>query len=351
MKTTPLHAKHLEAGAKMIDFGGWDMPIHYGSQIAEHNAVRSDAGMFDVSHMCIVDVAGMGSYDFLRTLIANDIKKLYPSKALYSCMLNEEGGVIDDLIVYFVADHNYRLVINSATAKKDIEWINAQAQDFEVSVNVRDDLAIIAVQGPNARAKVYEAIPGVEEMCNALKPFEFAVVGSLFIARTGYTGEEGFEIMLPAASAPFTWQMLLEQGVAPCGLGARDTLRLEAGMSLYGHEMDETITPLEAALDWTVDTKDEERNFIGKAALTPSTQTIKGVVLEGKGVLRADQVVQTDAGEGIITSGTFSPTLGVAIAMVRMPKSASTCTINMRGKEMSARIIKMPFVRNGKILV
>ncbi len=351
MKTTPLNNNHKELSAKMIDFGGWEMPINYGSQIAEHNAVRTDVGMFDVSHMCVVDVKGAESKDFLRILIANDVEKLYPSKALYSCMLNDTAGVIDDLIVYFVAENEYRMVINSATTEKDIAWINSKSEVFDVSVTQRQDLAIIAVGGPNARTNVYEAIPGTKEMCEHLKPFEFAVVGSLFIARTGYTGEDGFELILPNASAPFTWQMLVEAGVTPCGLGARDTLRLEAGMSLYGNEMDETISPYEAALDWTVDMKDSTRAFIGKSALAESELTIRGVVLEAKGVLRAHQVIHTDAGMGEITSGTFSPTMKTSIAMVRMPKVATTASVEIRGSEVPLRIVKLPFVRNGKILV
>jgi aminomethyltransferase len=351
MKKTPLYDEHLKANAKMVDFATWQMPINYGSQIAEHNAVREDAGMFDVSHMCVVDVAGNGAQDFLRTLVANDVQKLGVSRALYSCMLNENAGVIDDLIIYFIDENNYRMVINSATTTKDIAWIAEQIQGFDASFKVRDDLAIIAVQGPKAREKVFESIPGTVDFCSALKPFHFASVGELFIARTGYTGEDGFEIILPQKAAEFTWQMLINAGVKPCGLGARDTLRLEAGMSLYGNEMDEATTPYQAGLKWTVDTTDEQRNFIGKNNLTPSEVTIKGIVLEAKGVMRAGQTVLTDVGEGIITSGTFSPTMKTAIAMARLPQDAKTATVDIRGKELVARIVKLPFVRNGKILV
>jgi len=254
MKHTPLYQAHIDAGGKMVDFGGWEMPLNYGSQIEEHHQVRNDAGMFDVSHMTVVDFKGPQAKVFLQTLIANDVDKLKTEgKALYSCMLNEKGGVVDDLIVYYLNDEDYRMVINAGTTEKDIAWINTQAEGFNVSVEPKFDLAMIAVQGPNARAKVFEAMPGVEDVCGELKPFNAASLGSLFIARTGYTGEDGFEIMLPEKSAEFTWKMLLEVGVKPCGLGARDTLRLEAGMSLYGSEINEEVSPLEAALTWTVD--------------------------------------------------------------------------------------------------
>jgi aminomethyltransferase len=353
MKKTPLHAKHLESNAKMVAFGDWEMPINYGSQIKEHNAVREDAGMFDVSHMQVVDIFGTDSKKFLQNLITNDVAKLVENgKALYSCMLNKNAGVVDDLIVYFVSENNYRLVINAGTAEKDIAWMNQQKGDFAIEINPQTEVAIIAVQGPNAREKVFEAIGGTHEMCESLKIFSSTSVGSLFIGRTGYTGEDGFEIILPKAAAGFTWDMLLEVGVKPCGLGARDTLRLEAGMSLYGNEMDDEITPYQAGLNWTVDISD--RDFIGKDKLLKldnSDTTIKGLILEAKGVLRAGQVVKTELGEAIITSGTHSPTMGKSIALVRIDKNATNAEVDIRGKLLPATIVKLPFVRNGKILV
>jgi aminomethyltransferase len=358
MKHTPLYQAHVDAGGKMVDFGGWEMPLNYGSQIQEHHQVRTDVGMFDVSHMTTVDFKGVEAKKFLQTLIANDVDKLKTEgKALYSCMLNEAGGVVDDLIVYYQNDENYRMVINAGTTEKDIAWINAQAEGFDVSVEPKLDLAMIAVQGPNARAKVYEAIPGVEDVAGELKPFNSASLGGLFIARTGYTGEDGFEIMLPEKSAEFTWKMLMEVGVKPCGLGARDTLRLEAGMSLYGSEMNDEVSPLEAALTWTVDLTDEDRRFVGRDALEAlkdkgANNTIVGLVLEGKGVIRDHQKVVTNNGEGEVTSGTFSPTMGKAIALASVPKgSEGLCEIEMRNKMVSAKIVKPPFVRNGKVLV
>lgn len=358
MKHTPLYQAHIDADGKMVDFGGWEMPLNYGSQIEEHHQVRNDVGMFDVSHMTTVDFKGVEAKKFLQTLIANDVDKLkVAGKALYSCMLNETGGVVDDLIVYYQDDESYRMVINAGTTEKDIAWINAQAEGFDVAVEPKLDLAMIAVQGPNARQKVYEAIPGTEDVAGELKPFNSASLGGLFIARTGYTGEDGFEIMLPEKSAEFTWKMLMEVGVKPCGLGARDTLRLEAGMSLYGSEMNDEVSPLEAALTWTVDLTDEERRFVGRDALEAlkdkgANNTIVGLVLEGKGVIRDHQKVVTNNGEGEVTSGTFSPTMNKAIALASVPKgSEGLCEIEMRNKMVSAKIVKPPFVRNGKVLV
>ncbi len=358
MKQTPLYQAHLEANGKMVDFGGWEMPLNYGSQIEEHHQVRNDAGMFDVSHMTTVDFKGAEAKKFLQILIANDVDKLKTQGgALYSCMLNETGGVVDDLIVYYQNDENYRMVINAGTTEKDIAWINTQAEDFDVIVEPKLDLAMIAVQGPNACAKVFEAMPGVEDVASELKPFNAASLGGLFVARTGYTGEDGFEIMLPRESAEFTWKMLLEAGVKPCGLGARDTLRLEAGMSLYGSEMNENTSPLEAALTWTVDLNNNDRHFVGREALEALRndgvkKTIVGLVLDGKGVIRNHQKVVTSIGDGEVTSGTFSPTMGKAIALASVPMGTTgSCEIEMRNKLVSAKIVKPPFVRNGKVLV
>ncbi len=358
MRHTPLYQAHIDANGKMVDFGGWEMPLNYGSQIQEHHHVRTGAGMFDVSHMCAVDIKGAEAKLFLRNLIANDVSKLKTQgKALYSCMLNETGGVIDDLIVYYLDDEYFRMVVNAATTEKDLDWINSQAQKFNVTVEPQDDLAMIAVQGPNARRKVYDAMPGVEDICSSLKPFNAASVGSLFVARTGYTGEDGFEIMLPKKAAEFTWKMLLDAGVEPCGLGARDTLRLEAGMSLYGSEMNEEVSPLEAALGWTVDMADENRQFVGRRALESLKSdgiksNVVGLVLEGKGVIRDHQIIKTNAGEGEVTSGTFSPTIGKAIALARVPSgSEGRCEIQMRNKWVFAKIVRPPFVRNNTVLV
>jgi aminomethyltransferase len=358
LKQTPLNAAHRAMGAKMVDFGGWDMPLHYGSQLEEHQQVRTDAGMFDVSHMRGVDMRGEGVRDFLRYLLANNVDKLQsPGKALYSCLLNPEGGVIDDLIVYFMSESWFRIVVNAGTADNDIAWMKKQAATHAPKLEIasRADLAMIAIQGPKSASKLWQAMPGLQGFAENLKPFNAVEMGTMFVARTGYTGEDGFEIMLPAKAAPFFWQALADAGVKPIGLGARDTLRLEAGMNLYGHDMDASISPLEAGLAWTVDLK-SERDFIGKAALLakPPARKLAGLVLQDRGVLRDHQVVKSSHGDGEITSGSFSPTLNQSIALARIPAAVQigdTVQVSIRDKLLNAKVVKYPFVRNGKGLV
>ena len=353
-KKTVLNDTHRALGAKMVDFGGWDMPINYGSQIEEHHQVRRDAGMFDVSHMTVLDLRGDRLRPFLRQLVANSVDKLKtPGKALYACMLDENGGVIDDLIIYYLAEDFFRLVVNAATRDKDLAWISARAQPFGVSISERRDLAIIAVQGPNARAKVLELLgPEAAQAAGKLGKFVACEADSLFIARTGYTGEDGFEIMVPETSAVDFWNRLLAVGVKPAGLGARDTLRLEAGMALYGQDMDEGATPYEAGLGWTV-ALDEGRDFTGRGRLEKqkadgAARQMIGLVLDDKGVLRHGQAVFTAAGEGEILSGTFSPTLGKAIALARVPAGeVGAVEVDIRGKRLPVRVVKYPFVRDG----
>ena len=358
-KQTPLHAIHVAAGARMVDFAGWDMPVNYGSQIEEHHAVRRDAGMFDVSHMLALDLEGPDATPWLRGLLANDVAKLKESgKALYSCMLNPDGGVIDDLIVYFFSPTWYRIVVNAGTADKDVAWMRRRiaATASNVTLESRRDLAMIAVQGPNARERTWKAMPETRAVSEDLKPFSAAALDELLIARTGYTGEDGFEITLPAARAEALWKALAAAGVKPCGLGARDTLRLEAGMNLYGQDMDDDVTPLDAGLAWTVDLKDESRDFVGRAALAakPASRTVLGLILEDKGVLRAHMPVFTPNGEGETTSGSFSPTLEKSIAFARLPLGIEAGTgveVDIRGRRLKARTVKLPFVRHGKALV
>lgn len=355
MAKTPLYDKHVEMGGKMVDFAGWEMPINYGSQVEEHHVVRQDAGMFDVSHMTVVDMKGEQVIAFLQRLLANNVAKIVgkPGKALYSCMLNEQGGVIDDLITYYMDDGWFRTVVNAATREKDIAWIEKQAAEFAVAVTVRDDVAMIAVQGPKARDKAMSVLGDAAAAAGELGVFFAAEIGDKFIARTGYTGEDGFEIMLPEAQAAGFWQALADAGVKPCGLGARDTLRLEAGMNLYGTDMDEEISPLEAALNWTI-SLDEGRDFIGRGPLEALKangveRKMVGLVLEDRGVLRGHMKVVTGAGEGETTSGTFSPTLGKAIAFARVPAAAGEqVQVEIRGKLLNAKVVKTPFVRNGK---
>ena len=383
LKRTPLHAAHLDAGARMAPFAGWHMPVAYGSQIDEHHAVRRSAGMFDVSHMTIVDTAGPGARAYLQRLLANDVGKLDRGggvdagdsagcAALYSCMLDERGGILDDLIVYRFADDRYRLVVNAGTRDKDLAWLAGQAAGFDVELAERDDLAMIAVQGPEARRIVAPLVSGaaatkaasttattatgISTDISALAPFTAARANGWLLARTGYTGEDGLEIMLPAPQAAEFWGELAARSVRPCGLGARDTLRLEAGMNLYGQDMDESVTPLECGLRWTVDLG-SDREFTGRRALEErlsagTTQVQTGLILEGRGVLRSGYPVVSPAGDGVVTSGTFSPTLGRAIALARVPAGAAhPCHVFIRGRKLPVRIVKPPFVRNGAILV
>lgn len=360
-KQTVLNAVHRQLGARMVDFGGWDMPVNYGSQIEEHHAVRRASGMFDVSHMCPVDVVGKDARAFLSRLVANDVAKLKVSgKALYSCMLNEAGGVVDDLIIYYLNETRFRLVINAGTADKDLAWMAARLAEWKLDVSLTQRRegdsaqAIIAVQGPEAKTKVWQVLPQIQAATENLAPFFAADCGEYFVATTGYTGEDGFEIMLPAARAEILWNALKAVGVAPCGLGARDTLRLEAGMPLYGQEMDETVSPLDAGLGWTLATKDE-REFVGKTALLAKGQTsaFLGLVLLDRGVLRAHQKVITPNGEGEITSGTFSPTLEKSIALARLPMGTQigdTVEVEIRDKRLKAQVVKPNFARHGKAL-
>jgi aminomethyltransferase len=358
LKSTPLNAVHRASNARMVDFGGWDMPVNYGSQIEEHHAVRTDAGMFDVSHMQVVDLEGAGVRAFLRRAIANNVDKLQVAgKALYSCMLNEQGGVIDDLIVYFFREDFFRLVVNAGTAEKDIAWLQSLNAQWNagVSIKPRRDFAMIAVQGPNAREKVWKVLPDMRAKTEQMKPFNAVVEGDLMVAGTGYTGEDGFELVVPATRVEALWKQLEAAGVRPCGLGARDTLRLEAGMNLYGQDMDDNVTPLDAGLAWTVDLK-SERDFVGKAALLakPQSQQYVGLILQEKGgVLRSHQKIATPNGEGEITSGTFSPTLQQSIALARIPlgiEAGSTVHVAVRDKQLAAKVVKLPFARNGKIM-
>ncbi len=380
LKQTSLNELHRGLGAKMVDFGGWDMPLNYASQLEEHHQVRRDCGIFDVSHMRVVDLKGVGVRSFLRYLLANNVDKLTtPGKALYSCMLLESGCVIDDLIVYFMEESWFRLVVNAGTADKDLAWLRLQAaahaeahpecyatalatpvagetpaiQPLEITDH--PELGIIAIQGPSARQKLWSALPGSQRLTEKLLPFNAVVVGSMFIARTGYTGEDGFEVILPAKAAPFFWNSLLAQGAKPAGLGARDTLRLEAGMNLYGQDMDETVNPLESGLAWTVDVSGE-REFIGRAALQAHLphKKLVGLLLLDRGVLRSHQQVHTAAGAGEITSGSYAPTLEKSIALARVPvgvQIGEQVEVLIREKLLKAQVVKYPFVRNGRALV
>ncbi|MFC3942119.1 glycine cleavage system protein T [Pseudomonas gingeri NCPPB 3146 = LMG 5327] len=356
---TPLYDLHLALGAKMVDFGGWDMPLHYGSQVEEHHQVRRDCGVFDVSHMTVIDIAGSQAKAWLRYLLANDVERLdSPGRALYSAMLDEQGGVIDDMIVYRI-DDGYRLVVNAATRDQDLAWMNARIGQFDVQLLERPELAMLAIQGPQARHKISELVTQSRgQLIQQLKPFEGRSDGDWFIARTGYTGEDGLEIVLPAEQAPGFFNDLVGAGISPIGLGARDTLRLEAGMNLYGQDIHLDVSPLAANMAWTIAWEPASRDFIGRAALEaekargPELKLV-GLVLEERGVLRAHQVVRiADIGEGEITSGSFSPTLSKSIALARVPSAtADRAEVEIRGKWYPVRVVRPTFVRHGKTLV
>jgi aminomethyltransferase len=316
--------------------------------------------VFDVSHMCVIDARGGKVREFFSKLLANDVAKLTTSgKALYSCMLNEQGGVIDDLIVYFLTESWFRVVVNAGTRDKDLAWMRKLAPSFGVELTERTDLAMVAVQGPNARARVAELLPAEHrDAALALDVFFGHELGPWFVARTGYTGEDGFEVILPADEVVRFWRALNAHGVKSAGLGARDTLRLEAAMNLYGNDMDESQNPLESGLAWTVSFDNPARDFIGRKALESLksaglTKKFVALLLEDRGVLRGHQkVVVAGIGEGEITSGTFSPTMEKSIALARVPRATgATVQVDIRGKLLNARVVKAPFVRHGKVLV
>jgi len=359
---TVLYDEHRGLGARLVDFGGWEMPLHYGSQLEEHHRVRRKAGMFDVSHMLVIDFVGADAQRFLQQLLANDVARLTaPGKALYSCLLNTDGGVLDDLIVYRFGEHFFRMVVNAGTAEKDLRWISQQRDEMapSVAISARRDLAIIAVQGPMAKERFWLARPRTRATTESLSAFQAARIDvdgvELTVACTGYTGEDGFEVMLPSDHAAGLWRDLLAQSVAPCGLGARDTLRLEAGMNLYGQDMDERVTPFEAGLRWTVDLT-TPRAFLGRDALTtrPQRAQLLGLLLLDKGVLRAHQTVRSAQGDGVTTSGSFSPTLARSIALARLPvtvRPGQRVEVEIRDKWLAAKVVKYPFVRRGKSLI
>lgn len=332
MKRTPLYPHHCQLNAKMVEFAGWEMPLHYGSQLNEHLAVRQNAGIFDVSHMGIIDIEGRDSLPFLRHLMANNPDKLkVPGKALYTCMLNEAGGILDDLIVYYLEPDKYSVIVNAGCFEKDWLYLENQARVFSaLTLKPRNDLALLALQGPNAHTIFFNTFPETKEII-PLKPFSVLKLrhahyqDDIRISTTGYTGELGFEIAVPTRIVDEFWSKFLMAGAKPIGLGARDSLRLEAGLNLYGSDMDETVTPLESNLAWTVAFDPSERDFIGRAALEKQkTEGIKKQLLAAKlrvrgGVLRAHQpVIAQSQPIGEITSGTFSPLLNSSIGFARI---------------------------------
>ena len=351
LNRTTLNQVHVNLGGKLVDFSGWSLPIHYGSQIKEHHAVRQGAGIFDVSHMTIIECKGSMAKDFLRRVLANDVGSLAMNQALYSVLLNERGGVVDDLIVYRLSDC-FRLVTNAATRDKVVSWLDLQNLE---QIQIEEiDLSMIAIQGPDAQKMIGHWNKSHD--FDSLKPFSCVPIDEVLIARTGYTGEDGFELMVPNSQVIDLWNFFAGEGAEPVGLGARDTLRLEAGLNLYGQDMDEEVDPFVSNLGWTIKWEPEDRDFIGRDALQlrkkELSEKLVGLVLTGKGVLRHGQRVLTDYGEGLITSGSFSPSMDCSIALARVPKLAQDkCRVEIRDKLANAEIVKPPFVRHGKILV
>ncbi|MEJ2084158.1 MAG: glycine cleavage system aminomethyltransferase GcvT [Acidobacteriota bacterium] len=357
-KRTPLYQAHLEAGAKMVDFAGWTMPVQYSGVIEEHRAVRQAAGLFDVSHMGQIRVTGASAESFLQSVTPNDVSRLTRGRAHYSGLLTEAGTYIDDLLVYRLGDEDFLLVVNAANADKDFDWLRSRSAGEVELEDVSEDWALLALQGPRAREILASLTP-----CDidALKYYRFAVDavagGEAIISRTGYTGEDGFELYLQPDHAPAVWRQLLETGapvgLRPAGLGARDTLRLEAGMALYGHEIDDTTTPFDAGLNWVV--KMDKGEFVGRGALEAqqqqgSTRSLVGFEVQDRGIARqGHRVVAADEEIGWVTSGTWSPTFEKALGMAYVPRSATAIgtdlTLDVRGRSVAAKVVDLPFYK------
>ncbi len=346
LQQTALHSWHAQHGAKLVPFAGFDMPLHYGSQLDEHQMVRKKAGLFDVSHMQLTHLAGDNVTEMLRYLLSQDVAALAANQASYGCLLNARGGIIDDVIVYRLAENQYWMVSNAATKTKVMPWLKQHAENFSVTLASLDDYSLIAIQGPEAIEKTAALFDGVRD----IPPFGFLTTDDgLMLARTGYTGEDGFEIMAPHARITAIWQQFLELGAKPCGLGARDTLRLEAGLNLYGQDMDENTTPLSSglsfALHWT------DRDFMGRDVLTAMKKENdfwlrKGLILHHGGILRPGMKVMGDFGESKVLSGSYSPTLSASIALVRLPQGTEQgIHVVIRNKSIPVEVVRPPFYR------
>jgi len=355
-RKTPLYHQHQALNGKIVDFGGWSLPVNYGSQIDEHHAVRNACGMFDVSHMTVSDLTGKNVLRMLGKVLSNDILKTkgVSGKAIYSCMLNESGGVIDDLIAYYINDEHCRLVTNAATNQKDMAWLEKHAKDFDVDLKEKPELALIAIQGPSALELCAHVLPGdLAKLTAKLSRFQGGFAGDEFVGRTGYTGEDGVELIVNPELAKTLWAAFEQAGAKPCGLGARDTLRLEAGMALYGNDLDELHTPYESGLRWTVSTE-SDRDFIGRNAMLErdSSKDMIGLILVDRGVLRGHQEVYLDDQLiGEVTSGSFSPSLQQSVALARVNRSlqlGDTVEVAVRNKRLKARVAKYPFIKNGQ---
>ena len=355
MNKTALNNAHIELGAKMVNFSHWEMPISYTSLIEEHHAVRNTAGVFDVSHMSVFDFNGGDQVAFFEKIFANDIKKICnDDKAIYGALLNEEGGILDDLIIYH-ANEKFRLVSNCSTREQNRQWYEKHAVEFGVEVVERSDMGILAIQGPDALSKIL-SIDGINPQVNNLQSFGCMFDGDKLYARTGYTGEDGLEIIVPSEDINQFWDQALKLGCTPIGLGARDTLRLEAGLNLYGNDMTIENHPYESNLGWTIDMTDENRQFIGKQALLSidqsKSQKIVGIILRDKGVLRSGYEVIHNEGKGVVLSGSYSPTLQSSIGLARVDQGyKKDGKVMIRNKMLNIDFVSPRFIERGKILI
>ena len=353
MNKTPLNKSHIELGAKMVNFSNWEMPISYSSLIEEHNAVRNTVGIFDVSHMSVFDFDGDNQVAFFEKIFANDIKKIYKdNKAIYGALLNEEGGILDDLIIYH-ANNKFRLVSNCSTREQNRQWFEKHAVEFGVKVMERSDMGILAIQGPDALNKILE-IKEIDAQVNTLQSFGCMFEGDKLYARTGYTGEDGLELIVPTKDINHLWDQALELGCTPIGLGARDTLRLEAGLNLYGNDMTINNHPYESNMGWTIDMSDENREFIGKDALLSidqsKSQKIVGIILQDKGILRSGYEITHEQGKGVVLSGSYSPTLQSSIGLARVDQGyKENGKVMIRNKLLNIDFVSPRFLGQGKI--
>jgi len=351
---TALHQNHIDAGAKMVPFAGFDMPVSYAGLIQEHNAVRESCGMFDVSHMGEFRIKGPEALDLIQWITTNDASKLEAGKVQYSCMPNGRGGIVDDLLVYCLNRNEFMLVVNASNREKDWEWIATQNRWNAEITDESDEWSLIAVQGPRAAECLQPFVKeaGIGEM--AYYTFQQATVGgkTVLLSATGYTGAGGFEIYLPNAQAQGVWNALLDAGVEPCGLGARDTLRMEAGFCLYGNDIDDTTSPIAAGLGWITKFSktfvDSDR--FAEEKESGSKELLRGFVLQERGIPRQGYIIESAAGEAIgrITSGTQSPILGYGIAMGYVFRDAGALDeivyIRIRKKAIPARIVRPGFL-------
>jgi aminomethyltransferase len=353
MNKTPLNKSHIELGAKMVNFSNWEMPISYSSLIEEHNAVRNTVGIFDVSHMSVFDFDGDNQVAFFEKIFANDIKKIYKdNKAIYGALLNEEGGILDDLIIYH-ANNKFRLVSNCSTREQNRQWFEKHAVEFGVKVMERSDMGILAIQGPDALNKILK-IKEIDNQVNTLQSFGCMFEGDKLYARTGYTGEDGLELIVPTKDINHLWDQALELGCTPIGLGARDTLRLEAGLNLYGNDMTINNHPYESNMGWTIDMSDESREFIGKDALLSidqsKSQKIVGIILQDKGILRSGYEITHEQGKGVVLSGSYSPTLQSSIGLARVDQGyKENGKVMIRNKLLNIDFVSPRFLGQGKI--